>query len=110
MLTRRQAFRISYYSLGLAILTIIGIPVGCAITGRDNSGWDFLSDDIAFLSVSAVLLIGFLLVSLFSGVYALKRHRIVAIWVIPLATCFLISIGYLFFGVYIYVFDPYGMA
>lgn len=110
MLARRQAFRISYYSLGLAILTIVGIPVGCAITSQDNSGWDYLSDDIRFLSVSTVLIVSFLLVSLFSGAYALKQHRIAAIWIIPLAICFFIAIGYLFFGLYIYIFDPYGIA
>ena len=109
-LTRQQAFRMSYYSFTLAFLTIVGIPVGCSITGRDNSGWDFLSDDINFLSTSAVLLIVFLLSSLFSGLYALKQHRVVAIWVVPLGVVFVIAIGSSFWGIYVYIFDPYGTS
>ena len=94
----------------MAFLTVVGIPVGCSITSRDNSGWDFLSDDIRFLSISAVLIVVFLLVSLFSGIYALKQHRIVAVWVVPLAICFITAIGYLFYGLYVYIYDPHGIA
>lgn len=110
MLTRLQAFRVSYYSLGLAILTLVGVPVGCSITSRDNSGWDNLSDDIRFLGISALLIIVFLLLSLFSGVYAIRQHRIAAIWVIPLAICFLVGAGWGCLALYLYIFDPHGIA
>ena len=110
MLNQKQAFRISCYSLGLAAITIIGIPIGCAITRRDNTGWEYLTNDITYLSWSTFLFISFLLISLFSGAYALKQFRIAALWVIPLAICFIIAVGYLFFGLYVYVFDPYGIT
>ena len=107
MLTRQEAFRISYYSLGFTILTLVGIPVGFSIMSRNNSGWGFLSDDIQFLSVSLFLIISFMLVSLFSGIYAYKQHRIVAIWLIPLCICLIIALGGLVWGAYVYMAEPF---
>ena len=104
----KRWFRLSVYSLGLAVLTVAGLPVGCAVTSRDNSGWDFLSDDIRFLSVSATLVAFFLLASLITGMLSLKQHRIAAIWVLPLSLVFVVAIGYSIFGLYIYVFNPFG--
>ena len=108
-MTKALAFRISYYCLGLALLTMVGLPVGCAITMRDNSGWDYLSDDINFLSWSTALIVGFLLVSLATGVYALKEFRVATLWVLPLGLCLIIGVGSSIFGLYIYIFDPYGI-
>ena len=83
MLTEEQAFRTSYYCLSLALLTLVGLPVGCAVATKDNLSWDYLSDDINFLSTSAFLIVVFLFLSLSTGVYAFRQHRLVAFWVIP---------------------------
>ena len=108
MLTRQQAFRISYYSLGFTLLTLVGIPVGFTIMGRNNSGLDFITGDIQFLSIALFLIISFMLVSLLSGIYAYKQHRIVAIWLIPLSIFLILALGGLIWGAYVYLADPLG--
>lgn len=108
MLTKEKAFRASYCCLGLALLTIVGLPVGCSVTRKDNSGWDFLSDDINFLTVSAGLIVAFLFASLLTGVYARNQHRIVFVWIVPLVILFGAALVGSFWGLYIYMFDPYG--
>ena len=110
MLSATHWFKVSCYSVGLAVLTVLSVPVGCALTSRDNSGWDYLSDDIRFLTASALLLAVFSAIALFSGLRALKQRRIAALWVVPLSIIFLVIVGYSFFGLYIYLFDPYGAS
>ncbi len=108
MLTRAQAYRISYYSLGLALLTVVGLPVGCALTGRDNSGWDYLSDDLNYLSASAILFCLFLLLALVTGAYAKRDYGLAALWVWPLTLVVALAICFGFYGLYIYIFEPFG--
>ncbi|MBT8136436.1 MAG: hypothetical protein KJO54_05390 [Gammaproteobacteria bacterium] len=110
MQTTARWFKLSYYSLGLALLTIAAVPVGCAITARGNSGWETLSDDIRYLSASVVLVVFFLLTSLVAGIRAFKQHRIAALWVMPIGLICIAAIAYAIYGLYIFVFDPFGIT
>jgi len=101
-------FKLSVYSLVLAVIAVFGLPAGCAITSQDNSGWDFLSDDIHFLTVSAILISFFLFSSLVTGILALKENKIATLWVVPLGLLFVGAIGFSLYGLYIYFFDPFG--
>ena len=108
MLTKTQAFKLSYYSLTLAFFTIVGVPVGCSITRRNNSGWDFLTDDITFLAISAFLFIVLSLVSLISGLYALKKHRVAIYWIVPIGICLILAVCGLLWGAYVFLMNPFG--
>ena len=109
MLSHDRAFRISWLSLAFSGCVVLSIPVGLTLAGSGASGWDGLSDEIHFLAYSGGVFVLALLVSLFTGLRSLKRHKIAALWVVPLAVCFMVAIGYGFFGLYIYFFDPYGV-
>lgn len=106
----RDWFKYSVYSLAMAVLVVVGVPAGCAATSLDNSGWDYFDDDVYFLTVSVVLFVTFLLVSLATGIPALKERKIVALWVIPIGMAVIVAIGSAVYGLYIYIFDPFGMS
>ncbi len=84
---KNHSYRISSRTFTLALVSIGLIPVVAYLTDDGVPGWDQLSETLGVLVIGLVAAVVFFLVSFVSGMYTVRRRKIVRrplnIWCLP---------------------------
>lgn len=81
--TARRLGKASLACLGLALLSLVGIPAGCAML-PNRQGWDNLGDALNIVGIGLLLAALFAVGSMVSGTLCARQRKIVLLWVAPL--------------------------
>lgn len=85
-------FKVSWVSLLASVIPIAIVPIIIWLTDDRYPGWDQLSEQLTILSYGLLIAVLLLLVSFSAGIAALRSHRIVLLWVIPIGGALLVGI------------------